>query len=168
MDYKKAASYWTDKEAGAVKAAPEYARQKAEGYINSHKTCALATGRGDFVRCTPIEYNYYKGAFYLFSEGGIKFLALEKNKNVCLAIFDEYSGFSALNGMQIAGKAEMIELWSDEYRELLAFKKIKEEAIRKMDYPMYLIKIVPTEIDFMSSDFKKEGYSYRQKIRYDK
>lgn len=58
-----------------------------EEYILANKTCALATGAGEFVRCTPIEYTYHHGAFWMFSEGGEKFAALEKNKNVCLAIF---------------------------------------------------------------------------------
>ena len=53
-------------------------------FIQEHKVCALATGSGEYVRCTPIEYNFVDGAFYLFSEGGMKFKGLKDNKNVCL------------------------------------------------------------------------------------
>ena len=45
-------------------------------FIQEHKVCALATGSGEYVRCTPIEYNFVDGAFYLFSEGGMKFMDL--------------------------------------------------------------------------------------------
>lgn len=44
------------------------------------------------MRCTPIEYSYHDGRFWMFSEGGEKFIGLEKNENVCLAIYDKYDG----------------------------------------------------------------------------
>ena len=47
--------------------------------VNSNNTCTLATGTGDYVRCTPIEYSYHDGKFWMFSEGGEKFIGLEKN-----------------------------------------------------------------------------------------
>lgn len=164
MDYKLAASYWTKKDETAPRAGEEFVKAERERFIRSHKTCALATAYGDFVRCTPIEYNYYKGCFYLLSEGGLKFYALEHNKNACLSIFDEYTGFKHINGMQITARAEIIEPWSKEYMEILRFKKISEAAMRKYSHPMYLIKLIPTQIDFMSSAFKEAGFSYRQKI----
>ena len=34
-----------------------------EDYIQRGNTCALATGAGDYVRCTPIEYSYHDGCF---------------------------------------------------------------------------------------------------------
>ena len=86
MDYQKAASYWTEKEEKAAQMDHDMLLAEIEKFIMEHNTCALATGCGDFVRCTPIEYNYKDGRFWLFSEGGLKFHALENNKNVCLAI----------------------------------------------------------------------------------
>ena len=66
---------------------PEEAlKQAVEKYIQENNTCALATGSGDYVRCTPIEYSYHDGKFWMFSEGGEKFIGLEKNANVSLAI----------------------------------------------------------------------------------
>mgnify|MGYP002674251888 CR=1 FL=1 len=66
-------------------------RTKITEYITANNTCALATGADGFIRNTPIEYSYHDGCFWMFSEGGEKFVRLEKNPNVCIAIFDKYA-----------------------------------------------------------------------------
>ena len=48
-------------------------KNEIEKFILNHNTCALATGSGSFIRCTPIEYQYYKNNFYIITEGGLKF-----------------------------------------------------------------------------------------------
>ncbi len=74
----------------------EQLKEKIEAYIQANNTCALATGAGNFIRCTPLEYSYHDEKFWIFSEGGEKFIGLCKNENVCLAIFDKYEGFGKL------------------------------------------------------------------------
>ena len=162
MDYQKAASYWEEKD--TIKMEQNELRQEIEQFIASHNTCALATGCNGFVRCTPIEYNYMDGKFWLLSEGGLKFRALEGNKNVCLAIYDSFSGFGSLGGMQITGTAELVEPLSEEYLSLLAFKHISPEKLKKLPSVMHLIKITPVQIEFLSSALKKKGYDSRQKL----
>ncbi len=164
MDYKKAASYWIEKDEKSVRMDPDMLMTEMEKFITAHNTCALATGCGDFVRCTPIEYDYKDQKFWLLSEGGLKFLSLEYNKNVCLAIYDSYVGFSQLAGMQISGTAEIVEPWTDEYLSLLAFRKIPVESIKRLPITMYLIKITPVRIDFLCSEFKKAGFDVRQHL----
>ncbi len=164
MDYKKAASYWMEKDEKAVRMERDVLLIQIEKFIMAHNTCSLATGYGDFVRCTPIEYNYKEGRFWLLSEGGLKFRGLECNKNVCLAIYDSYSRFSQLGGMQISGTAELVEPWTGEYMDLLAFKNISAENLKKMPTALYLIKVTPTRIDFLSSEFKKMGFDSRQHV----
>jgi hypothetical protein len=164
MDYEQAASYWEKQDAHAKKADSKLLTAKAETFIAAHNTCALATGFGTQVRCTPIEYTYWQGCFWLLSEGGQKFRGLKENKNVCLAIYDAYKGFGDLGGMQVTGKAQLIEPWSETYLALLRFKKIPEAALRQLDHPMYLIQIQPVHIDFLSSEFKSLGFASRQQI----
>ncbi len=163
MDYEKAASYWMDNTKGP-RMDHKALLVEIEKYILAHNTCALATGWGDFVRCTPIEYNYKDRNFWLFSEGGLKFRGLEKNKNVSLAIYDSYTGFVQLGGMQISGTAELVEPWTEEYMDLLAFKKLSAENFKKLSMTMHLIKITPSRIDFLSSEFKKRGFDPRQHL----
>lgn len=165
MDYDAAAEYWMEKDKDSVKMPEKELLSVMEKFIEAHNTCALATGAGDFVRCTPIEFNYVGGAFYLLSEGGLKFRALRDNKNVCLAIFEPYSGFGNLKGMQVSGKAAIVEPFSEEYNQLLEVKKLPLEAIKKLPQPLHLIKVTPVVIGFLNSDFKKDGFGSRQQLR---
>ena len=166
MNYDEASEYWTRKELDS-KHHPK-AQEHLLNFIASHHICVLATGSGDFVRCTPIEYNWVDHVFWLFSEGGLKFRALKGNKNVCLAIYDEVngSGFGHLHSAQISGTAESIEPFSDDYRKLFEYKHIPEVAIQKLPEPIHLIRIVPSEADYLNSDLKKEGYDSRQHILF--
>ena len=67
--FKKAADYWNKKDR---KCMPQDQLKKAvENYIKTNNVCALATGTGDYVRCTPLEYSYHNGKFWIFSEGGV-------------------------------------------------------------------------------------------------
>lgn len=53
----EAAYYWERKDAGSVPMDAVKLKSIVEDYILSNNTCALATGIGSFVRCTPIEYS---------------------------------------------------------------------------------------------------------------
>lgn len=161
-EYIKAANYWKNKEQD--KMPEDKLRQAVETYISENNTCALATGTGDYVRCTPIEYSYHNGSFWMFSEGGEKFIGLEKNPNVCIAIYDKYDGFGSLKSLQIMGRAEIIEPFSDVYKAHAEYKKVPLAALEKLDPPMNLICITPIKIEVLCSDFKKAGYSSRQTL----
>lgn len=161
-EYEKAAQYWNQKEQTPVPR--EALKQVVEEYIQANNTCALATGTGDYVRCTPIEYSFHDGKFWMFSEGGEKFIGLEKNKNVCLAIYDRYDGFGNLKSVQVMGKAEIIEPFSEVYNAHAAYKKIPLSALEKLESPMNLICVTPVKMEVLFSDFKKDGYSSRQTL----
>ena len=82
FDYEKAADHWTERDQNSSHMDDAALKERIEGFIDKHNTGALATASGDFVRCTPVEYNYVDGCFYIFSEGGLKFKGLKENKNV--------------------------------------------------------------------------------------
>ena len=102
------------------------------------------------------------GAFYFFSEGGLKFHCLKNNKNVGLAIFEPYGGFGQLKSLQVEGVAEMVEPFSGEYLKVMEYKKIPVDAMKKLPQPMNLIKVTPTAFDYLDSDLKKDGFGNRQ------
>ena len=166
MNYQKAQNYWKEKALSAVKMEPADLQGAIEAYVGPGGTCALATGAGSFVRNTPIEYSYHDGCFWMFSEGGEKFVGLEKNPNVCIAIFEKSADFKGLRGLQVMGKASLVEPFSEEYNAHAAFKKIPLAALQKLDPPMNLIKIHPVSADFLNSDFKKQGFDARQHLEY--
>ena len=142
--FEQAAQYWNKKE--KITMPEEALKQAVEKYIHENNTCALATGSGDYVRCTPIEYSYHDGKFWMFSEGGEKFIGLE----------------------QIMGRAEIIEPFSDSYNAHAEYKKIPLEALKKLEHPMNLICVTPARIDALFSDLKKDGYSIRQTLEFEK
>jgi len=166
MDYEKAESYWQEKDAKTVSMEQVALLAEMKKFILAHNTCALATGFGEFVRCTPIEYSFMDEKFWMLSEGGLKFHALKNNKNVCIAIYDPYDGFGKLGGMQITGTAKMIEPMSEEYLSLLAFKKIPVESLKKLPHELHLVCVTPSRIDFLWSEFKKLGYDSRQHLTF--
>lgn len=134
-------------------------------FLSSHNTCTLATCHLNSVRSTPIEYNYYNGFLYLLTEGGEKFANLLLNKNVSISIYEEFNGMDNLRGMQITGHAVLIED-KEEYNSLLDFKGLKSEFIKSMPIKMNMIKIIPNKIEFLNSQFKKNGYSAKQIYDY--
>lgn len=162
--YEKTVNYWKNKEQIAM---PENElREAVDEYLKANNTCALATGTGAYIRCTPIEYSYHDGRFWMFSEGGEKFIGLEKNGNVCLAIYDKYDGFGNLKGVQVMGEADIVEPFSKEYNAHAEIKKIPIEALKKLASPMNLICVTPVTMEVLFSDFKKKGYSSRQTLEY--
>lgn len=164
-EYTKAASFWTAKEAASKKMPAAELKEKVASFLQQHNTCALATGGGEDIRCTPLEYTYFNNSIYILSEGGLKFRGLEANDTVCVAVYEPYSGgFGKLNGMQVTGKAVMVDGDSDEYTSLLNFKKIPLAAIHQLTHPMYCIKIVPSHVDFLCTAFKDSGFDARQTL----
>ena len=159
---RAAARYWDEKDADSVKLEKTKLQAIVTDYLTSNNTCALATGAGDYVRCTPIEYSYHDGCFWMFSEGGKKFIGLAQNSNVCLAVYDKYEGFGKLRGVQVTGRAELVEPFSEVYNAHAAFKKIPLEALHKLPSPMHLICVHPTRMDCLFSDFKDLGGAARQ------
>ncbi|MBQ7077486.1 MAG: pyridoxamine 5'-phosphate oxidase family protein [Lachnospiraceae bacterium] len=163
-DYDAAASHWVKRDSESVHMESAALKEKIEEFIGAHNTCALATALSDFVRNTPIEYNYLEGCFYFFSEGGLKFKGLKENKNVGVAIFESYGGFGQLKSLQVQGTASFVEPFSEEYLKLMEYKKIPVEAMKKLPQAMNLIKVVPTAFDYLDSDLKKDGFGTRQHI----
>ena len=166
-DYKAAANFWKEKE--RVEMPADQLKQIVEEYLSSSSVCALATGTGDYVRCTPLEYSFHDGKFWIFTEGGEKFIGLEKNDNVSLAVFEKDPSFGNLKSVQVMGKVTIIEPLSAEYIAHAEYKKIPLPALQKLadeGHAMHLLCIEPTRADVLFSDFKKQGYDSRQELDF--
>jgi len=131
-------------------------------FIEIHNTCTLATGSGDFVRNTPIEYTYYKDKFYFISEGGLKFKGILQNPNVCISIFNSYTSMNELKGMQISGESEVIPCWSEEYIDLIRAKGLNVETLKNLPINLNLIKVIPEVFEFLNTDFEEKGMDSKQ------
>ncbi|GMQ56514.1 flavodoxin domain-containing protein [Vallitalea sediminicola] len=130
-----------------------------EEFLGKHNTCALATGYDNEVRATPVEYTYNKGHMYILSEGGFKFANILLNDYVSITVYDSFQGMNTLAGLQMTGKAEIIE---DECEEYLAY--LRERGIRqeKLPSPLHLISIKIEHVEILSSELKKRGYGVKQ------
>ena len=162
-EYKKAATYWTSKERKEMP--QDQLKPIVEEYLSAGSVCALATGSGDYVRCTPLEYSYHDGKFWIFTEGGEKFIGLEKNDNVSLAVFDKNPSFGELKSVQVMGKATIIKPMSAEYVAHAEYKKIPVAVLQKLadqGKSMHLLCIKPIKMDVLFSEFKRKGYDSRQ------
>ncbi len=160
--FDEAESFWTRRDEDTKKMAQDETYKWIDGFLGAHKVLVLAAGTDDFVRCTPLEYGWHDGALWIFTEGGLKFKALRKNQHVAAAVFDTNAEFGGLSSVQIEGTAEFPEIFSDEYVKAAEFKKIPLDMLKKLPEPMWLIKMVPTEITCLHSAFKKDGYGSRQ------
>jgi hypothetical protein len=130
--------------------------------LQSHNTCALCTGHDGGVRATPIEYVYRNTALYFLSEGGEKFAHMYANPRVCAAIFDAYSGFDKLEGVQIEGNAVMVKTFCAEYNDIIESKGLSADNLRKLPVELTMFKLVPERIEILESGFAKAGYAAKQ------
>ena len=160
--YAQAESFWTRKDEKEKKMDADSLYSWIDEFLSAHKVLALATATEGFIRCTPLEYSWYDGALWIFTEGGLKFKALKENKHIAAAVFETNASFGGLKSLQINGTAELVKLFSDEYKNAAEFRKIPMEALKKLEEPMWLLKITPIEITCLNSDFKNDGFGSRQ------
>ena len=140
----------------------ERLQEEIDKFINSKNTCTLSTGDNDFVRGTPIEFIYNERNFYFITEGGLKYRGIIKNKKAAITLYDDYSGFNNLKGLQMQGDAEIVPLNSDEYMKVIKLKGLKEEFLKNVPINMNVIKVKINRYEFLNSDFKKEGFDAKQ------
>jgi menaquinone-dependent protoporphyrinogen IX oxidase len=135
-----------------------------EGFIKAHNTCALATGHGESVRSTPIEYIFLGECIYMFSEGGEKFSNIIMNPNVSVSIYDAFKNMDELGGMQITGVAELIDTGSEEYISILTQKNLNYDKIISLPMALNLVKINIRKTEFLWSGFAKLGFDVKQTL----
>jgi uncharacterized protein YhbP (UPF0306 family) len=145
----------------------EELKTAVEEFLTSHNTCTLTTGHNNIVRSTPIEYSYKDGNIYILSEGGEKFANLLYNKNVSVAIYEDYTSMINLKGMQITGEASIIECESQEYTDVLTWKGLNVDAIKSLPVNMNMIKIKLNKVEFLNSQFKSQGADAKQIYKFE-
>lgn len=164
MNYEAPKNYWKERDPQGKKVDRDKLLGIIEDFVGKHNVMGLATACGDAVRNTPVEYDYWKDAFWFLSEGGKKFEGLEVNENVCLAIFDQMEG-GVCRGLQVTGIAHVLQLEDADYGEYFAFKKMSPDAFSKrVPYPIPLIKVEVKEFDYFDWALAKDDYHMRQHL----
>ncbi len=141
-----------------------------DDFLNSHNTCTLSTSYNGRVRSTPIEYIYNNSTMYFLSEGGQKFSNILLNSKVSISVYEPFTVMEKLAGMQITGKASIIQRNTDEYREVLKLKNIDEDKVFSLHVLMNLIKVEVKKVEFLYYKFKDLGYNVKQicQVTYEK
>ena len=139
-------------------------QEEIEKFIINHNTGVLATGIDKYVRCTPIEYQYNEGNFYIITEGGMKFKGILQNESVSMGIADNYEDMENVKGLQISGVAKIVSLFSEEYFEVLKSKGIELSSLEKLPINLYIIKVIPQKFEFLNAGFKKNNFDSKQVI----
>ena len=162
MDYEAAAAFWLEKDAKAVKMPPDELRAEIDAFLKEETVCTLAVADGDFIRCTPLTYAYREGKFHIFSEGGLKFRALAKNKNVALEIHAAYHGPGSARSVQVTGVAEVIGAADADYVARADAAGMNGASLQKMG--LILIVVTAKKFEYLYSMLKERGYGPRQCI----
>ncbi|MBQ3050436.1 MAG: pyridoxamine 5'-phosphate oxidase family protein, partial [Clostridia bacterium] len=105
--------------------------------------------------------------FWFVSEGGNKFIGLEKNRNVSMAIFEYYGDVRDSHGLQVMGTVVFYDNQSDEFKKLLAFKGIPYDVMKAAAVEVAVIRVKPYLYEMYDTDFVKAGYDVRQIVRLD-
>ncbi len=166
IDWEAASRHWTEKEPDEARMSREGLLAEVDGFLARHKVCALACAGAGIVRNTPVEYLHAEGAFWIFSEGGLKFKALRENRDVCLAVFDDDPSFGSLAGLQVTGRADVLEPFGGEYAHACELRNIPIGRLEKLPFAMNVIKVTPVRYDYLDSSLKERGYSTRQHIDF--
>jgi len=137
-------------------------RRLIEAFLLSHKICTLASGHGDRVRATPIEYNYRDGSLYMLSEGGEKFAHILRNPTVSIAVYDEYVSMANIGGIQISGTASVVSPEGEEYQEILKARGLKPERIASLPIALNVIRVRLHRAEFLYAKLKARGEQITQ------
>jgi len=136
-----------------------------ESFLKQHNTCTLATSSPGRIRATPLEYIYIMGQVYILSEGGEKFANLIFNSRASVAVYEDYTDMNNLRGMQITGRATIVED-RDEYQQVIKKKGMTMEFVRSLPADLHMIRMDMEKVEFLNSDYKKQGYSARQVLKF--
>lgn len=133
-----------------------------EEFLSCHNTCTLCTSFEGLIRGTPIEYTYRDGYMYFLSKGGEKFANLLMNNDVSISVYDNYENMVKLAGMQLSGKAAIVEHGSREYKRIAEMKGLNIEEILQLPMAMNIIKVKLIKAEFLYSKFKTMGFDTKQ------
>lgn len=138
-----------------------------EKFLTEHNTMALATAHDSVPRCSPVEYQYLDGKFYIVTEGGQKFAGILQNGWASIGIYNNYTSMGSVYGMQITATVKIVPLFSQEYFKVFEKRGISHETLKKLPINLYLISLTPTKFEVLNSDFKKMGYDPKQQYGVD-
>ena len=100
------------------KLSQEELKKEIINFLDENVICTLATCSNNIPRSTPLRYRNKGLTIYVFAEGGMKIKNIMENPHVSVSLYGEYSGIQSVKGLQLWGRAEIINPEDGErYRE---------------------------------------------------
>jgi nitroimidazol reductase NimA-like FMN-containing flavoprotein (pyridoxamine 5'-phosphate oxidase superfamily) len=146
--------------------APEKLLAEIEKFLGRHKYCILCTTNGEQVRGTAVTYKYHDGYVYIVCEGSNKFANLNLNNNVCIALQAPHEGGRMPAGIQLTGKAEILEPESDAYKQMMVIKGSDYERLTSLPFILWGIAVKLEKAEFWWSHWSEMGLSPKQTYNF--
>ncbi len=135
---------------------------RIDSFVAAHNTLAMATSTEGYVRCTPMNYLYLDGVFYLITEGGNKFRGILESGRCSAAIFNPSSDNEPNCGVQIHAEAKILPADSSEYMAIMNMKGYTEEQLNALPVSLFLIKLIPLRYDYYNASLEQDGFDAHQ------
>lgn len=132
-------------------------RKTIVSFLEENCICTLATCSNNVPRSTPVRYRSKDLTIYILAEGGMKIKNMRENPLVSVSIFGNYSGFQSVKGLQMWGKAEIINpedgesyLEANRNVNLEGREDLKNMGIKNIKHNMKAIKITIDRARYLS------------------
>ena len=130
-------------------------KKKITEFLEENKICTLATCSNNIPRSTTVRYRSKDLTIYILTEGGMKVKNIRENPSVSVSLYGDYSGFQSVRGLQIWGKAEIINP-EDKERYLEVRKVINVEE--REDLKQMGIKDVRPDMKVIKIEIERARY----------
>jgi len=132
-------------------------KKKVIEFLEENKICTLATCSNNIPRSTPVRYRSKDLTIYILTEGGMKVKNIRENPDVSVSLYGDYSGFQSVKGLQIWGKAEIInpedgEIYLEARRIINVEERedLKRAGIKDIRADMKIIKLEVERARYLS------------------
>ena len=142
--------------------------EKIHHFLATHWMGVLCTIGKNGPIGSPVEY-YAEGTvvYVLPQPGSPKIKAMQREPEICFAVYGENSGWASVKGTQLFARAELLDPGTPEHDHAMTIYRWQPSSIqlgRPLDQPpqMQLLKIDPYKVVYTEQWLRKDGFSARQ------
>lgn len=139
---------------------------RVEALLEKHTTCVLAVGSRLGVRAVPTEYRYEGGHVVMVTEGGEKLAHVLANGEVGVAVYEPFTSWETVAGLQLAGRARVHRPGTDDHARLAALWGLDAARLAALPVRLYVIDVTPHRADLLDATLRAEGHAPHQTYVY--
>ncbi len=137
--------------------------------LGRHNMCVMATVGKNGPIASPIEYYAYGLELFMLPDPGTpKLKALQRDPSICVAVHGNYHGWHSATGVQVFGKAEIIEPhaegWDHGMKVFRWYEWMHDLAMdTSKPFERQVLRVIPEKILLTDTWLWKQGFSAKQK-----